>query len=258
MIPKLFKRTEKPTNSTPAVPDGLGVYVVGDIHGRVDLLRVIHEKILEDAKSVSGDVRKIVVYLGDYIDRGLESKNVIDMLIESPLQDFESVFLKGNHEDALLSFLDDASIGQSWFSIGGGATVYSYSIRVENRLHAKERFNKIQNQLRNCLPTEHLDFLSSLKLFHEIGDYVFVHAGIMHGIPLEKQNPEYMMWARDDFHDDFLESKSHHNKVVVHGHMVTKEPDICKNRIGIDTGAYVSNLLTCLVLEKEERRFLRT
>jgi len=196
----------------------------------------------------------MVIYLGDYVDRGLHSKEVIDLLLDQPLKDFEQVYLKGNHEEAFLNFLEDETIGSGWFSIGGDATVYSYGVRSNGDIPLDSRNATIKDELSAAVPARHLDFLSRLVISREVGDFLFVHAGVRPRRPLDQQTPQDLLWIRDEF----LLSTVDHGKIIVHGHCVTPEPDVRKNRIGIDTGAYVSGNLTCLVLEGTSRRFLST
>jgi len=254
MIKRWFKRKKRFDRGTARVPDGTRVYAIGDIHGRVDLLRKLHEQILADATLIPTNTRKIVVYLGDYVDRGLESREVIDFLIDEPLSGFECIFLRGNHEEAFLKFLKDVSVGPSWFRIGGDATVYSYGVRIPLDVAPDQRFAYISERLSEAVPANHLAFLSGLEQSWRIGDYLFVHAGVRPGRPLDEQTAEDLLWIREDF----LESTADHGPIVIHGHSVTEKPDIRKNRIGIDTGAYTSNVLTSLVLEGSEHRFLAT
>ncbi|MCH8997742.1 MAG: serine/threonine protein phosphatase [Proteobacteria bacterium] len=238
----------------PSVPDGLRVYAIGDIHGRADLLAQLHRQIEEDAATAPDRVTKTVVYLGDYVDRGLDSKGVIDLILSSPLAGFDTVCLKGNHEDALLRFLQDISVGPDWLAIGGSATILSYGVRIPEGLSSAQRLEHVWKNLRAHMPQKHLEFLSKLDLMYRIGDYVFVHAGIMPGTPLDRQAPEDLMWIREEF----LRSKQEHGAIVVHGHSPRDRPDIQNHRIGIDTGAFATNILTCLVLEGTTKRFLST
>jgi len=238
----------------PSIPDKMRIYTIGDIHGRADLLKTLHENILRDAKTASVDMKMIVVYLGDYVDRGTQSRQVLDMLINSPMTDFEPVYLKGNHEDTLLTFLEDDSIGPEWLSIGGDVCLYSYQVAPQNGLPLKKKFKRLQEDFKHVLPDDHLTFLSSLKLSYQVGDYLFVHAGIMPDKPISRQNLSHLMWIRDEFTND----KRNYGKIIVHGHTITGQPDIRANRIGIDTGAYATGKLTCLVLEGIKRRFLTT
>ena len=210
--------------------------------------------IQDDAASNSEATQKVVVYLGDYIDRGLESRTVIDLLLDDPLPSFEVVHLKGNHEDALLRFMDDASFGPDWFAIGGDATALSYGVHVPSGLTSTTRFEHVREELKTRIPERHFAFFKNLELMHRADDYVLVHAGIRPGVPLDEQDPNDLMWIRHEF----LTANDTDGKVIVHGHSLSAQPEIFEHRIGIDTGAYASNVLTCVVLEGAERRFLST
>ncbi|MCZ6862974.1 MAG: metallophosphoesterase family protein [Alphaproteobacteria bacterium] len=251
---RLLARGGKPNRRMPAIPAGHRVYAIGDIHGRADLLAQLHRQIQGDAANAPEGFKKTIIHLGDYVDRGLDSMGVIDLLLTAPLDDFESICLKGNHEDTLIRFLEDPSLGPGWFAIGGDATVLSYGIRIPAGLTSTQYFEYAWKEFRTLVPQDHWEFLASLQLMHQIGDYVFVHAGIKPGVPLEQQDPEDLMWIRGEF----LGSKLAHEKVVVHGHMLKSQPDIQANRIGIDTGAFATNVLTCIVLEGVTQRFLST
>ncbi len=246
----LFRTSQK--KPAPAVPQGQRVYIVGDIHGRDDLLRNLHEQVTADSEAYAG--KKWVVYLGDYIDRGHESKNVVEELISHPLAGFERIFLRGNHEDALLRFLRDSNVARDWFQFGGEATVYSYGVAMAPGTRSDVSLKAIQVDLQRAVPESHVQFFQALRTSFEIGDYFCVHAGIDPLRALHDQRDEDLMWIRDEF----LSSKKDHEKMIVHGHSIRETPDEQSNRIGIDTGAYYSNCLTCLVLEDSERRFLQT
>lgn len=257
MLGKLFGKSER--SQAPAgarMADGVRVYCVGDIHGRADLLQALHRGIAADARQNpgAGDLRNVVVYVGDYVDRGMHSREVIDHLLSDPLPGFEKIYLKGNHDDALLQFLGDADFGPTWFSFGGDATVLSYGVRMSPAKLGRERFEDMRQQFEANLPAAHLAFLRSLQLVWECGDYLFVHAGFRPGVGLQQQKPEDMMWIRDEF----LDSRHDFGRVVVHGHSVTEAPEMRSNRIGIDTGAYASDRLTCLILEGDRRYFIST
>ncbi|MGE0153715.1 MAG: metallophosphoesterase [Reyranellaceae bacterium] len=256
MLGRLFGKSEKSHRQAGArVPEGVRVYCVGDIHGRADLLQALHRGIRADAaQNRAGIARNVVVYVGDYVDRGMQSREVIDHLLGDPLPEFEKVYLKGNHDDSLLQFLRDPEFGPLWFSYGGDATVLSYGVRMSPSKIGRERFEDMRRQLEANLPPSHLEFLQSLRLVWECGDYLFVHAGFRPGVALQQQKPEDMMWIREEF----LESRHDFGKLVVHGHSVTDAPELRPNRIGIDTGAYASDTLTCLILEGETRHFICT
>jgi serine/threonine protein phosphatase 1 len=253
MFSRLFSRSAAATAPVSAqVPAGSRIYAIGDVHGRLDLLERLRAMIVEDAEQHPAE-RKVVVYLGDYVDRGPDSRGVIDLLARAELPGFENIVLKGNHEDSLLQFLTDPGIASAWMAYGGDATLYSYGVRppdagrVDDILAAQQAFAA-------ALPPRHLAFLRALKLVHIEGDYAFVHAGFRANVAIERQDPEDMMWIRDEF----LSSSADFGKIAVHGHTITDRPDIRPNRIGIDTGAFATGTLTCLVLEGTERRFLAT
>lgn len=246
----LFKPRKNIENAVPQVPPDTRVYCIGDIHGRDDLLAIMHQALLNDAFGYDG--RKVVIYLGDYIDRGIASKKVIERLLGNPLHMFEQVFIRGNHEQSLLLFLQIPQTGADWMTFGGQATLYSYGVKMQGMPLKKALLLDVQRQLKQSLPAEHIQFFESMRLMHVEGDYCFVHAGIRPGVALKRQREDDLLWIRDEF----TGSKRQHEKIIVHGHTVTPEPELLANRIGIDTGAYYSGNLTCLVLEGAERRFI--
>jgi serine/threonine protein phosphatase 1 len=248
-----LSRSDERTPSPPRLPRGLRLYVVGDIHGRADLLDRIHELIALDARGLPERVCHIV-YLGDYIDRGGESPAVLDRLSDGPPPGFGVIHLKGNHDEAMLRFLGDIRVGPQWVRFGGLATLAAYGIERPSRGTPVERLEAIQSRLRAVLPQRHFDFLRGLRPRLGVGDYLFVHAGVRPGVPLDRQNERDLLWIREEF----LNAGDDFGKIVVHGHSIVEQPDVRPNRIGIDTGAFVSNRLTCLVLEDAERRFLVT
>jgi serine/threonine protein phosphatase 1 len=232
----------------PRVPDHLRVYAVGDIHGRADLLRVLLDKIQEDAARALAGPERHVVFLGDYVDRGPNSKGVLDTLTEGPPAGFSAHHLRGNHEDMLLTFLDNPASGNSWLWNGGKETLRSYGVDPDSDLVA------LRDRFAAALPPSHLAFLRTLSLREEFGDYAFVHAGVRPGVPLSEQDPEDLLWIRDEF----LTSDADFGKVVVHGHTPGRQPVLAANRIGLDTGAFSSGHLSAVVLTGTTRRILST
>lgn len=238
----------------PEVPAGTRIYAVGDIHGRVDLLEELHERIKADRES-RPIANAEVVYLGDYVDRGPASKEVVGTLVARPLEGFRIIHLKGNHEDFLLRFHDSGEMGESWLMNGGGATLASYGVEgAEDTFHALWRLKDIRSAFRDTVPPSHLAFFNSLMLNYRLGGYLFVHAGLRPGRAIENQSPRDMMWIRDEF----LFSDTDFGAVIVHGHTPRPAPVVRANRIGIDTMAYRTGQLTALVLEGPGRRFLVT
>lgn len=240
-----------PVDSPPTLPRGVRLYTVGDIHGRADLLDRLHQRIAVDAESANG-VACHIVYLGDYVDRGAQSPEVIDRLCGGPPPGFGVIHIKGNHDDVMLRFLGDIRFGPQWLRFGGLATLAGYGIALPSTGSAEERLTRIQTDLRATLPQRHYEFLRSLRPHLTVGDYFFAHAGVRPGVPLDRQTERDLLWIREDF----LNSNRDFGKVVVHGHTIVGEPEVRPNRIGIDTGAFATNRLTCLVLEGAERRFL--
>lgn len=234
----------------PSVPAGERVYVLGDIHGRLDLLRRVHDRLRAEALAAP-HLRHTVLYVGDYVDRGQDSRGVLDHLLNCPLPGFHSVHLMGNHEDMLLAFLAGAPLGANWISMGGNATLASYGLPVRPDL-GPEAADLVREKFKAALPSPHLAFLRALGTHLVLGDYLFVHAGLRPGVPLHAQSRDDMLWIREPF----LNSAARFEKVVVHGHTTVTAPWIGDNRIGIDTGAYATGRLTCLVLEGASRRFL--
>jgi serine/threonine protein phosphatase 1 len=244
---------DAPKSRAPSVPEGARVYVVGDIHGCIDLLAMMHRMILADAEAHPAG-RRVVVYLGDYIDRGPDSKGVVDLLLSNPLPGFEAVHLKGNHEQTLLEFLNDITIGPDWFSFGGVQTFESYGLAPPANVFDAEELLAAQAALEARLGEAHHRFYRDLKLGHFEGDFLMVHAGLRPDTPLDLQVENDLLWIRDPF----LKSEANFGVIVVHGHTIALYPEIKPNRIGIDTGAFHTGRLTCLVLNGSEIGFLQT
>lgn len=252
MITNLFGRRQQSV-SEPRVPPETRVYAVGDIHGCLGLLLALLARVREHAEARPAR-RNVVVYLGDYVDRGTHSRGVIDLLLSEPLPGFTSIYLKGNHEDSLIRFLSDEQVGPQWVAYGGAATLYSYGVRPPPLNADEDDLLRAQQEFAKKLPPQHLAFFDRLSLMHVEGDYAFVHAGIRPRVPLDRQETEDLLWIRDEF----LLSGLDFGKVIVHGHSISDEPTVRPNRIGIDTGAFASGHLTCLVLEGAQRSFLAT
>lgn len=233
----------------PRVPDGCCVYAVGDVHGRIDLLQRLLERIWADA----AEPIKYLILLGDYVDRGPASKDVVEYLIKLERPGWDIIKLRGNHEQVLLEYLNNPEAYQAWRSFGGAETLLSYGVRPPMFSDPKE-LRRAHEQFAALLPRTHLAFLMALPCAHVVGDYFFVHAGVRPGIALDRQTPEDMLWIRDDF----LLSDERLEKVIVHGHSPSERPVLRANRVGIDTGAYATNCLTAAKLTGESCMFLST
>jgi len=245
MIGKFFQ----PKTASAAAPEGERLYAVGDIHGCAGLLGDLMEKIdLEDA----GAAKKRLIFLGDYVDRGENSKGVIDRLLSIRAQHPDAIFLKGNHEQAILDFLDAPDSNEDWLHWGGDKTLESYGVaEIWSKTPAR-----LAAELNERVAPSHLDFLSSLELWRVLGDYVFVHAGFRPGVALAEQTEEDCLWIRATFHNAAPEGRP--KEVVVHGHHPVKKPQDHGWRIAVDTGAVWSDALTAVVLEGTTRRFIST
>jgi len=248
------RHTRAPVLPVPAsVPAGTVVYAIGDIHGRLDLLQRLEAKIQRDAAGIDAN-RRLIVCLGDFIDRGDNSYGVIEHLSQEPPDSFERICLVGNHESYLLRFLDDRTVATAWLANGGRETLSSYGVSPPMGSDIEGASVEMQVELRARLPQSHIEFLRSLTPSHREGDYFFAHAGVRPGVPLDRQKPHDLMWIREEF----LADERDFGAVVVHGHSIRPEPENLANRIGVDTGAYITGRLTCAVLWGGERRFLST
>lgn len=236
------------------MPDGVRVYAVGDVHGRIDLLRDLERRIVADADAQPEGCRNFLVMLGDYVDRGFDSRLVMDHLVADPPEGFDRVLLLGNHDQWLRSFVDGEAVGESWLRFGGDATLLSYGVPLAFDQPEETRMAAAQALLAERLPAAHRELLDEMELTLPMGDYLFCHAGIRPGVPIDKQVESDLLWIREPF----LSWSGDCGKIVVHGHTVEDLPVVRRNRIGIDTGACFTGMLTCLVLEGETRRFITT
>jgi serine/threonine protein phosphatase 1 len=252
MFRSWLSRVELPS---AAVADGRAIYAIGDIHGRLDLITELLTKIADDAGQHPEDRERRLIFLGDYIDRGMQSRGVVETLLSKPWSGFDSIFLMGNHEEGMLDFLRGRSDESAWLSYGGVETLLSYGVAVRRLPPDGSATRELREALRQAVPVTHVDFLSSCVLSHTEGDYVFVHAGVRPGRPMEQQTRDDLLWIRDHFLRARLPLPG---KVVVHGHTICEVPQDLGYRIDIDTGAFASGRLTCLVIRGRTRRFLNT
>lgn len=243
---------ETDTLFTPSIPKNLRIYAVGDIHGRADLLEKMLRMIEADHLGYRGE--SVVVFLGDYVDRGPNSKDVIEILTRGSYGRLKFQCIRGNHEDIVLRLFKDHSVAPGWFHYGGLQTLRSYGIPIQSATQDFDELFHLRKLFEEKLPSTHKTFLETLPYTAHFGDYLFVHAGIHPDRPLEQQDPHHYMWMREPF----LSSDKLLDVMVVHGHSIRLKPEMRINRIGIDTGAYATGHLTCLVLQGTEQRFLST
>ena len=250
MVRSIFgwQKRDDEASGRSSVPSGRFVVAIGDVHGRLDLVESLWRQI-DAASRLSSARQRTLIFVGDYVDRGLHSAHLVDRLLEG-FPGFETIFLKGNHDETLLQFLTDPSIGEAWRNFGGLETLRSYGVSHS----AGKNWSQTRSEFAAAIPRAHVEFFKNLKLHVSVGDYLFVHAGIKPRVPLEDQRETDLLWIREEF----LESSVNFGRIVVHGHTPTETPDVRANRIGIDTGAYMTGRLTALVLEGRSRRFLST
>lgn len=242
MIVRLLRKSRR--KPAGRLPEGVRIYAIGDVHGRADLLDRAISRI--DAHIAANPVaRPILLFVGDYVDRGPGSKDAIDLLIGTA-RARETVFLRGNHEEFMLNFLSKPALLREWGRVGGLETLMSYGLQPTLNADSATQM-ELAKALAAALPKEHRQFLTSLFPSFSCGSYFFAHAGVRPGVPLTAQKSEDLLWIRDEFllyEEDF-------GKVVIHGHTPVPEIDVRPNRINIDTGAYITGRLSCLVLEKD-------
>jgi serine/threonine protein phosphatase 1 len=253
----LLQRLMPGASRAPAAqaPEGAVIYAIGDVHGRSDLLFTLLRKIAQDAARLPPHTRRELIFLGDYVDRGADSKGVIETILQVAKEtDFWTVTaLKGNHEAALLQFLADPPFWPTWSEFGARETLLSYGVSPPLRTAAPEVLEQARDQLAAAMPDAHHHFLAGLELMAERGDYLCAHAGVRPGLPLDQQTEADLLWIRDDF----LKSERRLAKVIVHGHTPEEEAYVGRHRIGVDTGAYATGVLTAIRLKDAEQTLIQ-
>ncbi len=244
MLDKLFGAKRAPASA----PEGQRLFAVGDIHGRLDLVQSLIARL--DAFDGAREAGARLIFLGDYIDRGPAIRDVVDRLVALRAERPETVFLMGNHEAALSSFLERPDERADWLDWGGKETLESYGVKGA----ASRPVRDLAAELRDRMPASHRAFLSELPLFAEAGDYFFTHAGVKPGVALDAQSADDLLWIRAEFHD--MPADKRPQKVVVHGHHPVRRPLDLGWRIAIDTGAVYGGKLTAVALEGTKRRFI--
>ncbi|MBN8920261.1 MAG: serine/threonine protein phosphatase [Rhizobiales bacterium] len=226
----------RPTPGLARVPDDSRIYAIGDLHGRADLLARMFERIDDDLARRPAE-RASEIYLGDYVDRGPDSRGVIALLLERATRR-ETLCLQGNHEAIFQSFLHDPAVLSAWRKLGGTSTLESYGV-VGTEDVGPADMGRVRDELYERLPRAHLLWLQALRPCVVLGDFFFVHAGVRPGVPLNRQRIEDLLWIRQEF----LEATCDFGKIIVHGHTPVAIPEVRRNRINLDTGAYLSERL---------------
>jgi serine/threonine protein phosphatase 1 len=237
--------------SLASLPEGVRIYAIGDIHGRLDLLENCLSQIEQDLAQRPCR-RPLLIFLGDYIDRGTWSRGTVDRLIDTNIS-HECIFLKGNHEFVAMRCLTDLTLIPKWLRLGGLETLISYGV-VPTISTERRHVIATQMAFQDSLPASHFRFFGQLRNAFSCGDFFFVHAGVRPNIALLDQKEEDLLWIRDEF----LSSSEDFGKIVVHGHTPALNVDVRFNRINIDTGAYATGRLTCLILEREQMSIFDT
>ena len=237
-------------------PDGVLLYAIGDVHGRADLLDALLRKIEADVAEAEPRGRPILLFLGDYVDRGPDSKGVISRILElSDDPRFRVCALRGNHDQYVLDFFETPEIAATWLDYGGGATLLSYGVTPAPTRTNVAAWKPVADALMLAMPREHLAFLNKTVLSAKFGDYVFVHAGVRPNVELEDQEATDLLSIRKAF----LKSRDPlPRRVVVYGHSPVDRPYIRDGKMGLDTGAYATGVLTAARIYENSVRFLRT
>lgn len=249
---KILRTRPSATAARSASTGGRRVYAIGDIHGRADLLDELLDLVSRD-DAVRPPCSVHLIFLGDLVDRGPDSAAVVNRAIALSKSGGHVRFIKGNHEEVfVLASRGDEQAAQFFRRIGGIATLASYGLDPADGMAMDDA--AIASWMLAHIPRAHIDFIDGFEDMIEIGDYLFVHAGIRPGVALTAQEPAALRWIRQPF----LDHAAPHEKMIVHGHSIAENVDVRTNRIGIDTGAYASGRLTALGLEDMERWFLQT
>jgi serine/threonine protein phosphatase 1 len=258
-LDRLLKRPTPAPAPRPTVPPGRRIYAIGDIHGRSDLLDRLIDQIDAD-QAARGPAETTIIFLGDLIDRGPDSRGVVERAMALKISGDDTRFLMGNHEEVFLNTLrepevegdDNDGVMRFFLRIGGEQTLNSYGIVGD--VFRDASFERLVELARECVPMAHREFLAGFENQIEIGDYLFVHAGIRPGVAFADQDERDLRWIRGEF----LNHAGAHGRMVVHGHTIYDTVWERDNRIGIDTGAYESGVLTALGLQGDQRWFLDT
>lgn len=249
MLKWLFPE-KKPSapRTKPMVDPQDRIYAIGDIHGAPDLLDMLVEKVVEDAEQTTDTRIMKIIFLGDYVDRGDNSRDVLERLVTIQKGIPEQVeFLKGNHEAAMLDFLEEPYEGTGWVDMGGRQTLFSFGVKPPSSTENKTELLRARDELHKEI-TPYLGFLRELKHMYRSGDYVFAHAGIDPDLAIDSQPDSALLWG----HSGFVSGKAHESVRVVHGHYADYEPVLLPHRICVDTGAYYSGRLTAIRLDDDE------
>ncbi len=255
MAPNLLSRLfRKPAPAAAPSAAGRLVYAVGDVHGHNPTLHALLDIIRTDLAAQPHDRKPLLIFLGDYVDRGPDSAGVIQTVLDLMAEGtFEVRALKGNHEEALLDFLSDPAFGATWSDYGGNTTLASYGVQPPVSRTDVEAWIAARDAFARALPQDHLALLNRLELMVELGDFAFVHAGVRPGVSLANQTERDLLWIRQEF----LQATGRFEKLIVHGHTPMEEPQISSIRMGLDTGVYATGILTAARIDDRGYKILQ-
>lgn len=232
-------------------PDGMRIYAIGDVHGRFDCLSALHEMIMKEiARDRPADWR--IIHLGDYVDRGPQSREVLEFLSNACARDPRIIATLGNHDEGFLDFLRSPTEAQLFIDYGGFETCASYGVVL--RSMKREELIASHREMVDAVPRSHILFLRDRPRSVSFGDFYFCHAGIRPEIALDSQDAHDLIWIRRDF----LDHRRLYAKVIVHGHTPCEQPDVLSNRLNVDTKAFETGRLTALVIDGNLKRFIET
>ncbi|WFU39410.1 metallophosphoesterase family protein [Bradyrhizobium sp. CB82] len=233
----------RPAKRKPKLPDGVRIYAISDIHGCAHLLEPML-RVIDADLAQSRPCYAVEVFMGDYIDRGPDTRSTLDILVERSRRG-NAVFLKGNHEAFLVNVLRDPSLLTDWLRVGGAQTLMSYGVSSLALGSEQDDPTTLLDELARAIPSEHVEFLRNLRPSFTCGDFFFVHAGVRPGVPLSEQRESDLLWIREEF----LQSEQHFSKYIVHGHTPVRSAELLANRANIDTGAYATGNLTLMSIQ---------
>lgn len=239
-------------HTQPRAPENTHIYAIGDVHGKASLLLQLCDKIYDDAQKHENNVK--IIFLGDLIDRGEDSRGVIEIILSLIDAGIDVTPIIGNHEYYLLKFLKNSQDHRDWMMWGGSETLKSYGVIFTKPDNTPYNFDELAQQLKANIPQTHMDFYNSMPHYHEAGDYFFSHAGLRPNLALSEQTVDDLTRIRRDF----LQHPVTHDKTIVFGHTIFDDPLQEPGKIGVDTGAFRSNILTAVVLHDDKRYFLQT
>jgi serine/threonine protein phosphatase 1 len=242
---------DEPARPKACVPHGVVLYAIGDVHGQDHLLESLLAQIRADVEPHAQD-RRILVFVGDYVDRGPSSRLVVDR-VAAGVPSFETIALKGNHEQILLDFIADRELWEVYRRLGGIETLISYGVDRDLLVGSNVAAGTIHEAFLAVFPPQHHAFLRSLHLSYDCGDYHFVHAGVRPGLSLDRQTEADQLWIRDQF---LTAGDVFDGRVIVHGHTPAREPEKLSFRINVDTGAYMTGRLTAAKFHRADVKFL--